>query len=60
MGSKWVDTPMYETGSLVHTLQVGLQRDWAIIAMCRDKVEVGVQLVLSCEQCLFFPFTLRV
>ena len=56
---KWMDTAMHNMGSLGHTLQIDLPRDWANLALYRD-VEGGGQPVLSFEQCflLFSSFPL--
>ena len=32
----WMDTAMHDIGSLRYMLQVGLPRDWANLALCRD------------------------
>ena len=45
----WVDTTMHDVGSLGHTLQIGLLRDWVDPSLYRDvlfKVGGG----LSCQQ----------
>ena len=32
----WMDTAMHDIGSLGHTLQIDLPRDWANLALYRD------------------------
>ena len=44
----WMDTDMHDMGSLGHTLQIDLPRDWANLALYRD-VRRGGQPVLSSE-----------
>ena len=48
----WMDTAMHDMGSLGHTLEMDLPRDWAspALALYRDvRVEGGGQPVLSSE-----------
>ena len=60
----WMDTAMHGIGSIGHTLQIDLPRDWTNLALYWDVWRAGGgQPVLSCEeQCLtfrlFFPFLL--
>ena len=52
----WMDTTMHDMGSLGHTLQIELPRDWANLALHRDCVEGDGQPKLSFGQSFIVLF----
>ena len=54
----WMDTAMHEMGSLGHTLQIDLPRDWANLALYRA-VRRGVvsRCLVSSSDLFYFKFS---